>query len=233
MMPRIRSKIHGEDYPSQSRDKTCDEIPLPSIIQSETIPCELLEALPAAGIHELHGIPFQFGYPVEADSDAARHSTNPTSCTIPVNGAYDSFLFLYAAGHNAERIAWQPLVQTGEYTIVYEDGTTIHVPIEYGGNIMVWNRRPNVPMNIAYYRHQGYVGTYFMDAFLSSKTKKGNDMTIYGYEWLNPWKGKKVISITLTAKGDTDSSIMLFALTGIRRLRDDSCVQNALASEFC
>jgi hypothetical protein len=83
---------------------------------------------------------------------------------------------------------------------------------------MVWNRRPNVPMNIAYYRHQGYVGTYFIDAFLNSKTKSGNDVAIYGYEWINPWKEKKVISIELTAKGDSDSSVILIAVTGIRNL---------------
>jgi hypothetical protein len=65
------------------------------------------------------------------------------------------------------------------------------------------------------YRHEGYKATYPAYPYIQSKTPSGKDVTCYGYEWINPHKDKTIRSITLSAEGDFDSSVILLAITGI------------------
>ncbi len=216
-MPRIRSQIHGEAYPSLSETKRCLPIILPSKEDATPIPCELIAALPKSGEYRLKGLPFCFGKPQIVVSKASSMSGIPQNLTISVNHTFDSLIFLHTTGENAERIAWEKPIQIGSYIVEYDDGTKLEVPIEYGANIGVWYKRYAQPMESSYYRHQGYISTYFADAYIQSKTSTGKDVTVYGYEWINPYKDKTIASIILAAKGNTDASVMLFALTGINK----------------
>ena len=221
LMPRIRSQIHGEEYPSLSETKKCLPVVLPTQQNTATIPCELTAALSVpAELTEpykniLNGIPFIFSKPQVVLSKVFNADKCSETLSIPVNHIFDSLIFLHAAGENVERIPWQNPIQIGSYDIEYEDGSKLEIPIEYGANIGVWYKRYGEPLKQAYYRHQGYISTYFADAYIQSKTMDGRDITIYGYEWINPYKDKTIASIKLAAKGNTDSAVMLFALTGI------------------
>lgn len=212
LMPRIRSQIHGEKSPSLSKTKICLPISLPAAQTTTPVLCELSTALPKKGKHIIKDIPFEFGDELSLVS-AVNHKTLP----IPINHAFDSLIFLHAAGEKVERIAWENPIQIGTYTIKYGDDSVLEVPVEYGANIGVWNKRYGEPLGHPYYRHQGYISTYFADAYIQSKTPEGKEVTIYGYEWINPFKEKTIVSVTLTAKGNTDSPVMLFAVTGIKK----------------
>lgn len=198
IIPHIRSRLSGQDYPSLQKTKNECPIEMPSSKKSPWVPCELLEALPAF-----------------VDTDSVQAVAFKESVKIPIQSSYDSLLFLHTAGNNVERIPWTDPVEIGAYVVKYADGSEIEIPIEYGGNIGVWNRRHNKPIEQAYYRHQGYVSTYFADAYIKSNTRAGKDVTVYGYEWINPHKDKAIDSIELVAKGDTDSPVILCGIKGI------------------
>ncbi|HOJ11109.1 MAG TPA: family 20 glycosylhydrolase [Clostridiales bacterium] len=217
LMPRIRSQIHGEAYPSLSETKRCLPVVLPEQQSTAPIPWELSTILGKQGGHTLNGLPFNIGAPQVVLTKTSSMGQSYETLTIPVNHAFDSLIFLHAAGENVERIPWKNPYQIGSYIVEYEDGTRLEVPIEYGANIGVWYKRYGEPLKHAYYRHQGYVSTYFADAYIQSKTSSGKDVTVYGYEWINPYKDKTIVSVELAAKGDTDASVMLFAVTGIKR----------------
>jgi hypothetical protein len=220
MIPGIRSQIHDERYPSQSKTKSCSPVILPIITAAGSFPCELLATLPPAGLHTISGIPFHFGSSHILISLAAGYHQAASSLIISVNACYDSLIFLQATLENAKRIPWEHLMKIGEYAIKYEDGEIVTVPIEYGGNIGVWFRRYGDPMLHSSYRHQGYVATYLADPYIQSKTPDGQDVTLYGYEWINPRKNHLIVSISLNATGNTDAAVMLFAMTGVRESAD-------------
>lgn len=206
IMPRIRSQIHGVEYPSLSETKKCFKIEFPCTQRDGSVPGEL------GPLYEI------FGKPLAVLPKAAGSITDdiPESVTIPVDDAYDSLIFLHTASRNVERIPWQNPIQIGSYIVEYDDGSEIEIPIEYGANIGVWSMRYAEPLKHSYYRHQGYISTYFADP-VQSKTKNGRDITLYSYEWINPYKNKTILSVTLAAKGNTDSSVMLFGLTGVMK----------------
>jgi hypothetical protein len=128
----------------------------------------------------------------------------------------DSLIFLHATHGNAERSPSGRLTTVGEYVIEYADGGKGKVPIEYGGNIAAWHRRHAEPMHHPMYRHSGYVATYLADPLVQDKTADGEDVTVYGYEWLNPQPNKTIRQIRLSACGPSDATVLLFALTAVK-----------------
>jgi len=67
-----------------------------------------------------------------------------------------------------------------------------------------------------YYRHSGYMATYLADPFVQDKTADGEDVTVYGYEWLNPQPNQTIRRVRLRACGPSDATVLLFALTGLK-----------------
>ncbi|HHV58968.1 MAG TPA: family 20 glycosylhydrolase [Clostridiaceae bacterium] len=216
LMPHLRSRLHGEKYPSLSKTRKCMPVSLPGAENCPPIPCGLATAVKKLGNTELKGIPFDLNNIVSVISKAAGGDKYCECVTIPVNLTCDSLIFLHSTAENEKRIPWRNPVQVGVYIIEYRDGTILEVPVEYGGNAGVWNRRYAAPMKHGFYRHQGYVATYLSDAYIQSKTQDGKDITVYGYEWINPDKDKEISKITLKASGNSDSQVILFAITGIR-----------------
>jgi len=212
LVPGIRNRLHERAYPSQGKEKKC--MPIPFRPGQASVPAELVAALPPAGTQVLGGIPFKFQGVITVASASARVRM-PVACRIAVRRKAHSIVFLHAAGRNAERIPWQPLKEIGSYTIDYEDGGSAQVPIEYGGGIGEWSRRYADPLSSEYYRHQGYIATYFADPLIQSKTPAGGDVTIYGFEWINPRPDTSIRAVTLRACGNTDAAVYLVAMTAV------------------
>jgi hypothetical protein len=103
------------------------------------------------------------------------------------------------------------------YFIEYAGGQRIKVPIEYGVNIAAIGRRHAHPMTHSMYRHAGYIATYLADPFIQEKTDDGRDITIYGYEWINPRNDKTIKAVSLAAEGTTDAAVTLFGVTGVQQ----------------
>lgn len=133
-----------------------------------------------------------------------------------VNNEFSKLIFLHATANNAERVVWKPLTNIGKYLVKYSDNTEVVIPVEYAGNICVWSRRYAQPMPQQYYRHQGYIATYLSDPLIQAKTESGQDITVLGYEWVNPYPDKEIQAIYCSSNDLTDADILLFAISGIR-----------------
>jgi hypothetical protein len=101
----------------------------------------------------------------------------------------------------------QPIAQ---YVIGYADGSAETVPVAFGVHVAEWNRRHGEPLGHRFHRHAGYVATYPVDPLWQGKTAGGEDVTLYGLEWANPYPEKVVESIRVEAveSGTTASLIV-------------------------
>ena len=125
-------------------------------------------------------------------------------------------MFLHATANNAPRIAWKPLVEVGRYVVRYADGSQVSVPVEYAGNICVYTRRYGAPLPQQYYRHQGYIATYWGDPLMQAKSEDGRDVTALGFEWVNPYPEREIASIVCFGSEEADADILLLGISGIR-----------------
>lgn len=127
-----------------------------------------------------------------------------------INGYCESLIFSHTAAKSRTRIPWIALEEIGYYEVLYEDSTSIRIPIEYAGNIGYIHRRQNEPLTIPYYRHNGYIGTYRADV-TETFTPEGLIETYYHYEWINPKPDCKICKILLHA----DSDVILAGIKGV------------------
>lgn len=135
--------------------------------------------------------------------------TAPTG-KLEVGERYDRLVFEHTTVNSAPRIAWKPLYRVGGYTVTYEDGTSEVIPVEYAGGIMHWKTMYATPMPQMYYRHQGYVGTWYADPVFEDRTTAGEPILLLGQVWDNPHPEKVIASISYTAE-DGDYAVLLSA----------------------
>ena len=87
----------------------------------------------------------------------------------------------------------------GWYEVVYEDGYTVTIPVQYGVNILEWN--PGGEGSID--RREGRTGSpqnaycYEADPVNCSSDMENNPITLYAYEWVNPRFGKVIKEVNL------------------------------------
>ena len=117
---------------------------------------------------------------------------------MTVGGKYDRLIFEHATLNPAPRICWQNLTPVGAYTVTYEDGESLSVPVLSAGGILYVNSHYGTPMPDNYYRHQGYVGTWFADPTYEYYTTEGKPILLLGQVWDNPRPDVKIASISYT-----------------------------------
>ncbi len=126
----------------------------------------------------------------------------------------DRLYIEHATLNPAPRIPWQELYVCGEYTVRYEDGSAERIPAEYMGNVQYLGESYGKPKPQDYYRHTGYVGTWFSDPTLEEKCGEGN-LLLTSFVFENPYPQKKITEIEYrSAKGDFTGVV----LTGITAL---------------
>jgi hypothetical protein len=229
-IPQIRDELRGIAKPENSAiisipitlPKSSNK-PLPQALpetlpesQSKALPKALHEPLPEA-IKSIIRKKSNIDHISRYSFDLSRTQyLSTTSVEAKVYEKFRKLIFLHATTNNAERIAWKPLTIVGEYIVKYSDDTEVVIPVEYAGNICVWTRRYAQPMSQQYYRHQGYIATYFSDSLIQAKTETGQDITVLGYEWVNPYPNSEIQSIICRGNNTTDAKILLFGISGIR-----------------
>jgi hypothetical protein len=205
-IPRLRDELRGLakpiDYPVSS-----EAIALPAA-PSPRLPVAVSEAVERSS-QTLGHCAFDF-------TGAQRLSSAPIE--IPVSRRFQKLVFLHATAGNAPRLAWQPLVEVGRYVVRYADGTQVSIPVEYAGNICVYTRRYGAPLPQQYYRHQGYIATYWGDPLLQAKSEDGGDVTALGFEWVNPYPEREIASIACSGSKEVDADILLLGVSGIKAL---------------
>lgn len=117
------------------------------------------------------------------------------SVEIPVNRCATALRFTNTTVWEGVRIAWEPLVDIGAYTVIYEDGTEVRIPLLYDGNIRRYTHRFAEPKGEQYYRHEGYVATWMADPAVQTWDENGDPVTILSFTWENPHPEKKIARI--------------------------------------
>jgi hypothetical protein len=134
-----------------------------------------------------------------------------------VGAAYDRLVFEHATIYSAPRIVWTPFAKIGDYIVTYADGSTVSVPIKYAENIMAYNTGYGIPMPQEFYRHNGYVGTWFTDPVYQGKTLQGDDLTVSGYVWENPYPEKKITTIEYVPIENNYCGLILAGIKGLNK----------------
>ncbi|NLD88266.1 MAG: family 20 glycosylhydrolase, partial [Clostridiales bacterium] len=195
LIPSVRDELRGEII----RDDFIEEYNHIVLDGDDILPYEIYLAA-----ESYDGELFNTDIPILADN-----------YTINVSSTYDRLVFLHTTLNNDRRTAWEPLERVGSYIVNYLDGTREEIPIEYAGNICVWSRRYAEPLPQQYYRHQGYIATYFSDPIIETKTQDGRDITVLGFTWLNKYPEKVISNIVCVSSDKTDAKPILLALSGI------------------
>ena len=115
------------------------------------------------------------------------------SLDSPINLKAEPVNFTHTLTTLIPRLPWAELIEVGSYTVTYSDSTVEAVALENGNHVYYAGTRQNAPLKDAYYRHNGYVGTWTTDEVLA------NGKTYYRYSWTNPNPKKEIASITLNA----------------------------------
>ena len=136
---------------------------------------------------------------------------------ISVGAAYERLVFEHATVHSAPRIVWVPIEKIGDYVVSYADGSTVEIPVKYAENIMAYKTAYADPMPQEFYRHNGYVGTWFCDPAYQGKTDAGEDMTVGGFVWENPTPEKVITSISYRPVENDYCGLLLAGIKGLNR----------------
>jgi hypothetical protein len=135
---------------------------------------------------------------------------------IDVNGKYDRLVFEHATLNPAPRIVWKPNFDIGSYVIEYEDGGTAFAKVAYGDGVLTYKSGYAIPKHQQYYRHFGYVGTWFSDPVREGKNERGEDMTVFGYVWENAHPEKTIRRITYERCADDYCRLVIVGARGLK-----------------
>lgn len=138
------------------------------------------------------------------------------SIRVAVNGKYDRIVFEHATLNIAPRIVWMPNFDVGKYIIEYEDGEISAAEIRYAENVMCYKSSYALPKHQQYYRHFGYEGTWFSDPVYEGKNTYGEDMTVSGFVWENPYPDKRIKTITYTPKETDYCDLVIAGIIGLK-----------------
>ena len=136
---------------------------------------------------------------------------------LKLGKAYDRLTFAHATVNRMPRVCWQPLLDVGSYTVTYVDGSEVDIPVKYAGGVLSWNSRHGEPMPQHYYRHQGYVGTWYSDAIYEGYTDEGKPVLILGQVWDNPHPDKTIDKITYTPAKDEYAILISAGVIGLNK----------------
>ena len=139
-----------------------------------------------------------------------------TSLDIRLNKRFDSLVFTHTARREMTRMPWVDLEEIGAYYVTFDDGSSERLPVTYGSNIGYWNRRQNQPQPQPFYRHNGYIGTYFADT-TESRLRDGRLVTLYHYEWLLPQTDKTVTRIRFIPTENAKSDMVVYGVKGLTK----------------
>lgn len=188
LLPAIRSALHG--IPSPSLDPTAALVQLSLNGSSALIPNSIL-----AGLYTQTYLSYRHA------TLSVQHPVAASFCRpvrIFPNGKVRSLILGMAAFTPLLKEPWEAAPLIAKLMITYTDGSHDIAEIRYGEQIGFIGRPYATPMPYAYYRHTGYQATYFSDPILEGKDAAGEDLTLYGWEWINE-SGKSIRSAEIIA----------------------------------
>jgi hypothetical protein len=224
LLPDIRSRLRGLSAPLPALAESLEPIDLRAHL---TAPRR--DATGARGGYDLTGLPtgeamlrdlpFHLGDGVVlVENRRVRDHAYPEQVTIPIGAKALGLVFAHTCttmGPVGRSIgARQPIAR---YVVRYADGTAETIDIAFGYHVAEWNRRHGAPLGHRAHRHAGYVATYPVDPLWQGKTALGEDVTLYGMEWINPCSEKEVRSVRIASVDTrTNASLVVAGITVVR-----------------
>ena len=142
------------------------------------------------------------------------HGVISNSFTVEVSQKLRRLVFVHATIGTMPRVSWLDILKTGEYSISYSDGSSETVELGYGTEILTYDRAYAEPLADPYYRHYGYMGTWFADPVFMGKLNDGRDLTLYSLPWDNPHPQKTIVSVSYRSDLNSPTSLLLYELRG-------------------
>jgi hexosaminidase len=136
---------------------------------------------------------------------------------IEVGAKFERLVFEHATVSSAPRIVWVPIEKIGDYVITYADGEELCVPVKYAENVMAYKTAYSEPMPQGFYRHNGYVGTWFADPVYQGKNEHGEDLTVTGFIYENPNPKKEIKSIEYRPTEGDYCGLILAGIKGLNK----------------
>lgn len=135
---------------------------------------------------------------------------------LEIGGKYDRLVFEQATLTSLPRVVWKPLFEIGKYTINYSDNTSVNISVTYGGSALAWNRRYAEPLPYMYYRHQGYIGTWYADPVYEGYTADGTPILLLAFEVNNPMPDKEIISVEYHKCENQPCEVIVRYVSGVK-----------------
>ena len=187
IQPAQRDLIRGKYSPKGYSSKS---IPLPTKAD-KSLPKELIEARKSASLAD--GI------------------------TVLINGSFERLAIEHATLRHGLRTPWQPLEVIGNYTLKYEDGTELSIPVEYAGNVQCMNHRYGDPFPEPAHRHTGYFGTWFSNPTLETSLGEGRRLLLTEFIFENPKPKEKITELSYTSSKDDFTTLVLTGIRGLNK----------------
>lgn len=149
-------------------------------------------------------------------SEFCANVMNADGAEMVVNGKFDRLVFEHATLYPAPRVVWKLNTKVGEYFVHYADGTVEPVEVCYADGVMCYKSGYAMPKHQMYYRHFGYIGTWFSDPILEGKNDNGEDMSILGYVWENPNPDKEIFKVTYKSAENDYCHLVLAGVKGLK-----------------
>ncbi|MBQ9117196.1 MAG: family 20 glycosylhydrolase [Clostridia bacterium] len=180
IQPRMRDEVRGV------KPKACNtsvKIPLPNGCNN-ALPEEIRSLLPNALIPE-------------------------SGAKTKIKAKAKRLILGHATVHNRPIVEWEPFSEIGHYTVEYSDRSEEIIPICYGTGILRYDLPYAEPFHGQYYRHHGYMATWYSDPLHTLKSVNGEDVTVYGFVWENPYPEKEISSLSYTAENDDQTVLFI------------------------
>ena len=136
---------------------------------------------------------------------------NSEQVEITVDDFVNCAFITHSTDRTAQRIMWKPALTIGEYTFVYEDGTTASESANYGENLYYYSHIYGQPIPSFLFRHEGYTAPYYSKP-ICGKDDDGGDYTLLTLSFVNPYPDKKVQKIVLAHSKKTDANLIVYDL---------------------
>lgn len=151
---------------------------------------------------------------VIADNGVYCPEHSETGGRFVANTCAKSLIFEHTATQKIMRYPWIPCDVIGYYEVIYADGTTETIPVEYAKNISHYDRRHDQPFGHKYYRHNGYTATYFIDA-IERPDSLGRPNTTYRYEWINPKPDVAIESVSYVSNDTFPTDVFVSRIVAV------------------
>lgn len=146
---------------------------------------------------------------------ALKLTTQKPDHTVEIEDYADTVFVVHATDMGADRVMWHEPFLIGEYTLIYEDGSSFSTEVSFGENIHRHAQSYGDPIASILFRHQGYTGTYSAKP-ICGKDMNGKDYTLLALPIKNPEPAKKVKALSLKHMKGTDANIIVYEVKTVK-----------------